>query len=366
MTNPDLTAKYEEERLRAHEQSQIVYLQGQIDELRRLLKEQTNKYNWAMEQVRKTDAAVIQVQSLFERHTEEVTQTSEGVRRDVIALRKEVAGALVKIDEGIRPIRDLQAQIQQVSDARKQDRDYVASWLGRIEQLERQIVAVQAQIKELDDRQRQVLLQLDRLREADAAAVQEARKIGDELQIEKQSLRRQSVEAQQLVGDVRSVLDEHASRIARIDEIRQHINLFSETLPKQLSDLGAKLPDLTAEIKRVERISTERFLMNQERLEELRQQADEKIDVLQEADEQHLRQLTAWLERIDSYLRELEQRLTRSTARLEQADQVHIAKIVELERRELATLDTLFAAFRTAAERTKAAQIESRSDDGKA
>ncbi len=358
MTNSDLTAKYEEERLRTHEQSQIVYLQGQIDELRRLLKDQTNKYNWAMEQVRKTDAGVVQVQSLFERHSEAMSLANELVRRDVVTLRKEVAGALVKIDEGVRPIRDMQAQIQQVSEARKQDRDYVASWLGRIEQLERQLLAAQAQLKELDDRQRQVLLQLDRLREADGAAVQEVRRVGDELQIEKQSLRRQSVEAQQLVVDVRVVLDEHASRIARLDEIRQHIDLFRETLPKQLLEVAAKLPDIVSDIKRVERISTERFLMNQERLEEVRQQSDEKLGTLQEADEQHLRQLTAWLERIDGYLREIEQRLTRSSTRLEQADQTHIGRIVELERREMVTLDALLTAVREITERTKAAQVE--------
>lgn len=358
MTNPDLTAKYEEERLRAHEQSQIVYLQGQIDELRRLLKDQTNKYNWAMEQVRKTEAAVTQLQGLFERHAGEVAQAGEAVRRDVVALRKEVAGALVKIDESVRPIRDMQAQIQQVAEARKQDRDYVASWLGRVEQLEQQLPGFHSQIKELDERQRQVLLQLDRLREADTVAVQEARRVGDELQVEKQSLRRQAVEAQQLVADVRSVLDEHASRITRLDDIRQHINLFAETLPGQITELAAKLPDLSAEIKRVERVSTERFLMNQERLEEVRVQADEKIGTLQEADEQHLRQLTSWLERVDGYLRELEQRITRSTSRLEVVQQTHIGRIVELERREMDQLNALLAAVRDITERTKAAQIE--------
>ncbi|HMQ34774.1 MAG TPA: hypothetical protein PKD53_28815 [Chloroflexaceae bacterium] len=358
MTNPDLTAKYEEERLRAHEQSQIVYLQGQIDELRRLLKDQTNKYNWAMEQVRKTEAAVAQVQSLFERHANEVAQSGEGVRRDVVALRKEVAGALVKIDESVRPIRDMQAQIQQVAEARKQDRDYVAGWLGRVEQVEQQILVLQSQLKELDERQRQVLLQLDRLREADTVAVQEARRIGDELQVEKQSLRRQAVEAQQLVADVRSTLDEHASRIARLDDIRQHINLFAETIPGQITELAGRLPELAAEIKRVERVSTERFLMNQERLEDVRQQADEKIGGLQEADEQHLRQLTAWLERVDGYLRELEQRLTRATGRLEAVQQTNIGRIVELERREMDQLNALLAAVREITERTRAAQVE--------
>ncbi len=358
MSNPDLTAKFEEERLRAHEQSQIIYLQGQIDELRRQLKEQGNKYNWAMEQVRKTEATVVQVQSLFERHAADTLQAGEVVRRDVVALRKEIAGALVKIEEGVRPIRDMQAQIIQVAEARKADRDYVVGWLSRIEQTEQQILGLQAQIKELDDRQRQVLLQLDRLREADTIAVQEARKVGDELQIEKQSLRRQSVEAQQLVVDVHAILEEHASRIARIDEIRQHLDIFAETLPGQIVEVAAKLPDIIADIKRVERISTERFLMNQERLEEVRQQADEKISELQEIDGVHLRQLTAWLERIDSYIREIEQRITRNSSRIEVVQQAHIVRIVEIERREINRLNALFSAVRDLTERNKAEQLE--------
>ncbi|MBX0327329.1 hypothetical protein K2Z83_06525 [Oscillochloris sp. ZM17-4] len=364
MTNPDLTAKYEEERLRAHGQSQIVYLQGQIDELRRLLKDQTNKYNWAMEQVRKTEATVVQVQSLFDKHTEEVSQSADAVRRDVISLRREVAGALVKIDESVKPLREMQAQIQQVADARKQDRDFVAGWFGRVEAVEQQLLGIQAQIKEIDERQRQYALQLDRLREADSAAFQEARKVSDELQIEKQSLRRQAVESQQLVTDVRAVLEDHDSRIHRLDEIRQQIDLFAETLPQQVIEIGARFPDIIADIKRVERLSTERFLMNQERLEDIRQQADEKISTLQESDEQHMRQLTSWLERIDGWLRELEQRLGRTTTRLDAAQQVHIARIVEIENREMDTLTNLLASVRSQFERIKAAQVEAKAGEG--
>ncbi len=363
MTNPDLTAKYEAERMRANEQSQIVYLQGQIDELRRLLKDQTNKYNWAIEQVRKTEGAVGQVQGLFERHTEEVAQTTELVRRDVIALRKEIANALVKVEEGVRPIRDMQSQIQQVSEARKQDRDFVAGWLGRIEHTEQQLLTLQAQIKEQDERQRQLQLQIDRLREADAVTVQETRKVSDELQIEKQSLRRQAVEAQQLVADVRTVIDDHAARIARLDEIRKQIDLFAETLPHQYTELAAKFPNLINEIKRIERLATERFLMNQERLEDLRQQSDEKISAIQEAEDQHLTQLTSWLERIDGWLRELEQRLARATQRLEITQSAQMTRIVDLERRELGVLSDWLATLRDQVERTRAAQIEIRGGD---
>lgn len=359
MSNSDLTARYEEERLRAQEQSQLVYLQGQIDELRRLLKDQTNKYQWAMEQIRKNEGTIAQIQSLFDRHTGEVAQANEIVRRDVVALRREVAAALVKIEDGLRPIRDMQAQIQQVAEARKQDRDFLAGWLSRIEQVERQIATLSSQVKELDERQRQLTLQLERLREADAAVMQEVRRFGDDLQVEKQSMRRMAVEAQQFVADLQPVVEEQRSRIDRLEEIRQHIDLFAEMLPAQIKELSAKIPDLIAEMKRIERISTERFLMNQERLEELRQMADERMSSLQETDEQYLRQMTAWLERIDSWLRELEQRLSRTTDRLELEQKAHLLRIMELERREVDTLQMQFDALQRRLEQVRAAQIES-------
>ncbi len=358
MSNSDLTARYEEERLRAQEQSQLIYLQSQIDELRRQLKDQTNKYQWAMEQVRKNEGAIAQVQSLFDRHTNEGTQANELVRRDVVALRREVAAALVKIEEGVRPLRDMQSQIQQIAEARKQDRDFLAGWLNRIEQLERQIGGLASQIKELDERQRQLTLQLERLREADAAVLQEVRRINDELQVEKQSLRRMAVEAQQLIADLQPSIDEQKSRIDRLEEIRQQIDLFTEVLPTQIQEIGAKLPDIIAEIKRIERISTERFLMNQERLEELRQMADERMSALQETDEQYIRQLTSWLERIDSWLREIEQRLERSTDRIELEQKAQLLRIMELERREVDTLNAQLATLRQRLEQVRAAHIE--------
>ncbi|WP_322820298.1 hypothetical protein [Chloroflexus sp.] len=359
MSNSDLTARYEEERLRAQEQSQLVYLQGQIDELRRLLKDQTNKYQWAMEQIRKNEGTIAQIQSLFDRHTDEVAQANEIVRRDVVALRREVAAALVKIEDGLRPIRDMQAQIRQVAEAHKQDRDFLAGWLSRIEQVERQITTLSSQVKELDERQRQLMLQLERLREADAAVIQEVRRFGDDLQVEKQSLRRMAVESQQFVADLRPAVEEQRSRIDRLEEIRQHIDLFAEMLPSQIKEVAAKIPDLVTEVKRIERVSMERFLMNQERLEELRQMADERMSTLQETDEQYLRQMTAWLERIDSWLRELEQRLSRTTDRIELEQKAHLLRIMELERREVDTLQVQFDALRRRLEQVRAAQIES-------
>jgi chromosome segregation ATPase len=252
----------------------------------------------------------------------------------------------------------MQTQIHQLGEARKQDRDQVASWLLRIEELEQRTLTWQAQIREGEERHRSLASQFDGLYSTDEVVRAEVRKINEELQIEKQSLRRQAVEAQQLVADVRSILDDHHSRIGRLDEIRQQIELFTEQLPAQIVDIENKLPEITNEIKRVERVSTERFLMNQERLEEVRHQQDDKVVALQETDEQHLRQQTAWLERLDGWVRELEQRLARAVSRVDLTQREHTAQLNGLEQRDMQLIEALTATLGEQLQKIKAEQVE--------
>jgi len=358
MTNkPNVTSKYEEERLRAAEQSQVVYLQGQIDEMRRLIKDQSNKYSLAIEQVRKVEATAAQTEGLFDRYRQEVSLSLDGYRRDIAMLRKEIAGALIKVEEGGKPLREMQAQIHQLGEARKQDRDQVAGWLARIEEIEQRTLTWQAQIREGEERHRALAGQLEGFYAADESVRAEVRKVNEEMQVEKQSLRRQAIEAQQLVADVRSILDDHHSRIVRLDEVRQHITLFTEQLPAQIIGIESKLPEINSEIKRVERISTERFLMNQERLEEVRHQQDDKVVALVETDEQHMRQLTAWLERIDGWVRELEQRIARGLSHVDVAQREHAIHLGELDRRDVQVLDALTIALQEQLGKLKADQI---------
>ncbi|HMO56379.1 MAG TPA: hypothetical protein PKC19_03415 [Roseiflexaceae bacterium] len=355
---PNVTSKFEEERLRAAEQSQMVYLQGQIDELRRLFKEQTNKYNWAMEQVRKTEGSVAQVEGLFDRYRQEINLTLDTYRRDIANLRKEVAGALVKIEEGTRPIRDMQAQIQQLGDARRQDREATANWLSRIEQLEERIGNWQSQFKEIDERQRLLAGRLDGLATADEQARNEIRKVFEDLQIEKQSLRRQAVEAQQLIADVQPTLESLMSRVARVEEIRKEIDVFVEKLPLQISALDTRATQADADLKRVERVSTERFLMNQERLEEVRRQQDAKMMEMTDAGDHRLRQVNGWLERLDSWIRELEQRHAALVTQLNELDHGHTSQLTDLERRDVRLITMLTATLREHLSAIQAEQVE--------
>jgi|GEM_PF-380892 len=337
----DITAKYEEEKLRVQEQSQMIYLQNQIDELRRIIKEQNNKYTWAMEQVRRVEGQNAQLQGVIERQAQDQQVVLEAYKRELSSLRRDVANALIRAEESVKPVREMQAAIHQLGESRRTDRETVAPLFGRIDELEQARRELVAQVRETDDRYRQVTTHLEQLRLADLEAIEEMRHLSDEIQAEKQALRRQAVEAQQMVSDARNALHEPVARLGRLEVLHKELVAQVETLPIAIEELAQELPRQKEELRRIEVISTERFMLNQERLEELRHQNEERLTSLRDTDEEHLRHLTNWLERIDGWCREQEGRVSRLNNRVDLFYQQHDNRLADLEGQDLQLLERL-------------------------
>jgi chromosome segregation ATPase len=357
MNKGEVTAKFEEEKLRVQEQSQLIYLQNQIDELRRMIKDQNNKYAWSMEQSRRAEGQVGQLQALIERQAQEIQATLEVYKRELNTLRRDISAAMLRAEDATKPVREIQAQIHQLQESRRQDRDAVTPWFNRIEELEHFSKETRSLIRDSDDRYKQLQTQLEQLRIADAASGEQIRHLNEQIQIEKQNLRRQSVEAQQLVADVRASLDDPVARIGRLEERMRATEDELVTLPPQIDELADNLPGLAEDIRRVELVATERFLMNQERLEDLRHQSDQRIVELTESSDQHLLHVTSWLERIDAWCREEEGKIARIGNRLELLHQRHDTRLTDLEEQELEMLQRVSDAW---LEGVKTAQIERR------
>lgn len=360
MQKNDITAKYEEEKLRVQEQSQMIYLQNQIDELRRLIKEQNNKYAWAMEQVRRVEGLNAQLQGVIERQQQEQQGVMEAYKRELSALRRDVANALVRAEEAVKPVREMQSSIHQLGESRRADREHIAPLFGRIDELEQRSREVVAQVRDTDDRYRQIATQLEQLRLADMNALEEMRHLGDEIQAEKQALRRQAVEAQQMVSDARNSLHEPVARIAHLEEQSKQLQGMVRILPGSIAEVAEQLPGLKEELRRVEIISTERFMLTQERLEELRHHNEERITDLRDTDEEHLRHLTSWLERIDGWCREEEGRVARIGNRLDLLFQRHEGRLADLEAQEVQLLERLTSTWTGLLEARRAAEVERR------
>lgn len=360
MQKNEITAKYEEEKLRVQEQSQMIYLQNQIDELRRLIKEQNNKYAWAMEQVRRVEGLNAQLQGVVERQQQEQQGVLEAYKRELSALRRDVANALVRADESVKPVREMQAAIHQLGEARRAEREHVAPLFGRIDELEQRRKEVVAQVRDTEDRQRAVATQLEQLRLADLNALEELRHLSDEIQAEKQALRRQAVEAQQMVSDARNSLHEPVARISYLEEQHKQLHAMLKTLPSSIAEVAEQLPGLKEDVRRVEIISTDRFMLTQERLEELRHQNEERLTDLRDTDEEHLRHLTGWLERIDGWCREEEGRVTRIGNRLDLLFQRHEGRLSDLEAQEVQLLERVTGTWMALLEARRVAEVERR------
>jgi chromosome segregation ATPase len=356
----EITAKYEEEKLRVQEQSQLIYLQNQIDELRRLIKEQTNKYSWAMEQVRKVEASNAQLQGVIDRQQQDNQLVHEAYKRELSALRRDVSNALVRAEEAVKPIRDIQATVHQFGENRRVDREQVAPLFGRIDEVERRQKEMQPHLHEATDRYRQVVTQLEQLRLADMEALEEMRVLSDELQAEKQALRRQAIEAQQMVSDARNSLQAPVARIKHLEEQYKGLDAMVRVIPGSVEEVAKVLPGIKEDVRRVEIISTERFMMTQERIEELRHQNEERLIDLRDTDEEHLRHLTGWLERLDAWCREEEGRVGRLSNRLDLLIQRHEGRIADAENQGVQILEHLATTWNNLLEARRAQDVERR------
>jgi chromosome segregation ATPase len=316
-----------------------------------------------MEQVRRTEGQVGQLQNLIERQAQETQTSLEVYKREITAIRRDVGAALLRAEDATKPVREIQAQIHQLHEVRRQDRDAIAPFDGRISEVEQRSKELLSLIRDGDERYRQSSSQFEQLRAADAVAVDMIRKLDDQIQVEKQNLRRQAVEAQQLVSDVRASLEDPMARIGRLEERAHESDQQLAVLPEQIDSIAERLPGIVEDIRRVELMATERFLMNQERLEDLRHQSDERMTELHESGDQNLLHLTSWLERIDAWCREEEGRVARIGNRLELLHQRHDSRLSDLEVQELEMLERITGAWNNALETVKAQQVERREDD---
>lgn len=354
-----ITDKLAEERSRNAGQSQMIHLQNQIDELHRMLRDQTQKYQLAIEQVRHNEQQFAELQSQFVRQTQDVEQTVESFRRDMSTIRKEFSGLVVKVEDGFSPIRDMQAQIQELAEARKTDRVTVAGIINRINETEQKIGSLFALVREADERHRAMSTRIDSFQSTEDIRRAELRKTLEEIQVEKQQLRRQAVENQQLVADSKLMIAEQQSRVLRIDDYRTQIDKIINEVPEQLMVLGNRIAELLQETKKIERSANDHFLTNQQRIEEIRLQQDEKIVTLQDNEDRHLRQISAWIERVDSYVRDLEQRLTKTTNRIENMQYEHVNHFNDIDNRDIDLLNTMQKGIQVMLDRIKNERIES-------
>ena len=307
----DLSQQIASEQHRLQERAQMAHLQGQVDELRHLLEQVGARAQLASEQARQVQDLFAQVEARFEALVGETRLQEQTRQRAHQSLQKEVAELRVRVEEPARQTLSLTAQVQDLQDGLRLLREELARREEERKGMGQRLEEVRAQGLLAEERLARLDALLGQLQQTEEERQRSVQQIREEIEEERQHLRRQAGEVDRLAVELRGEVQELLARLNRQAELQRKAEAALAAMGERLDDVGATFDRLTAELQRVEREAVEQFLQNQERIEALRQASQREWNELREVEERRGESQNAWLRRIEELYHELDERLAR-------------------------------------------------------
>jgi len=314
---PDVIKYSKEEEQRKRDEAQFYSIQQQLDELRRQLKENLARQQWFEELYRQSEGKVQQVQTAQDRLAQDVIQHLSAREISEGRMKAQLTDIASRIDAPDKQIRELRAQIQEVTNTIKGDRNVDAADRKQTEDLQRQIREIHAAMGILSDGQKQLR---DLIHELDAAigeVRQEAAHVGELQRLEEQRLRRSGVELQQMFESLRQQFGEISAKSQRVDDVRRQLMERIATVEEILATLQSQDAGTNKEIDRIEKAESDHYLAQQERLEMTRVQIEAQLGEMRQMADQRLDRYTTRFLALDERLRSIEQMLSEIPPRFE-------------------------------------------------
>lgn len=306
-----------DEDQRKREEAQLYSVQQQIDELRRQFKETLARQQWFEELYRQGEGKVAQLQMSQDRLSQDVAQTLHARQVDEGRMKAQIAELSQRIESPDKQIRELRSLIQEVNNTVKTERDSMNGDRKQIEALQAQIRDINSSMSLLTDGQRQLRDLMQELDTAIGEVRQEALHVAELQRMEEQRLRRQGVELQELFEGLRQQFTEVGARSQRVDDVRRQLIERIEGVEEQLTLVRAEEQATDSDIERVEKTSTEQYLVQQERLETVRAQLEAQLGEMRQVADQRLERYMNRFTAVDDRIRSVEQMLSEIPSRFE-------------------------------------------------
>ena len=305
----DTVRSTRDEESRKRDDVAAYQVQQQMDELRRQLRELVARQQWLEDLYKHSEGQLVQLQMLQERHTQDVAQTLQARQIEDARVKQQVSELTQRVDEPLKPIRELRAQITELADSRRQDRDRTADDNRQVEALQGQIRQLTSQLGLLADGQRQLRDLVQELDSVNNETRQEAQRIAEAQRLEDQRLRRQGVELQQMVEGLRTEFVAIAARSSRVDDVRRQLLEHIEGIQAQLGDRVDQYSSVSATLQRLEQEVIENHDALQERVESLRTSISADLIDLRQIGDQRMERYIGRFQQLEERIRELDQRL---------------------------------------------------------
>jgi chromosome segregation ATPase len=306
-----------EEEQRKRDEAQFYSMQQQIDELRRQLKENLARQQWFEELYRQGEAKVAQLETAQDRLGQDVAQSLHARQIDEGRIKAQVAELAQRAEAPEKQIRELRAQIGELEKAIKVDRESDAGDRREIEDLQRQLREFQSGILLVSDSQRQLRDLIQELDSAIGEVRNEALHVAELQRMEEQRLRRQGIELQELFEALRQQFTEVAAKSQRVDDVRRQLIERIEAVEQQISMVHQGEETTDIDLDRVEKLATEQYLAQQDRLETIRVQIEAQLAEMRQVADQRMDRYLGRFTTIEERLRATEQMLGELPSRFE-------------------------------------------------
>jgi len=344
----DMLKSSRDEDQRKRDEAHFYGIQQQLDDLRRQLKESLARQQWFEELYKQGESRIAQVQQAQDRLTQDIAQALHARQIDEGRTKALVSELAQKIEAPDKQLREIKSQIQELSESRKSDRDADVVSQRQIDDLQRQIRDLNSLISKTGEGSRQLRDLMEDLRGALADVRQETAHVAELQRLEEQRLRRQGVELQGLFENLRQQFTEVSSKSQRVDDVRHQLTERIEAVEGQLAPLYKDEADLHSDFERIERLATEQYLAQQERIETIRTQLEAQFAEQRQVSDQRMDRFTARFGGMDDRLRVIDQLLNELPSRfaaLEQRDDIIGSEADSMEEwlimRQLAALETV-------------------------
>jgi chromosome segregation ATPase len=321
VTRPETEARYRREDERRREEARTAALQSQVDELRLSLREMSSRQQRAEEQTKHHQALVAQNTLAIEQVAKELEQNAQARSLDENRTRQKIDDLETRIEDGIRPIRSLQAHVTEMLEESRKKVDDTAQNEQRFDELSTMIEHLSA----LGDRTSTLTHGLrdtiDGVRGEIDGLRRDILRTEDAVKIVDQEARRRTADVQEVAESYNSRLDELRSDLAHLYDMLEATRRGLVHVDPTLDELRQAEESLRQEFTRHQTLAEERHDMlidmhddarqeNDARFEQLRQNMDERFDRLnerlEEASEMH-RDLSYRIGSINSEIEELRQ-----------------------------------------------------------
>lgn len=307
---------------RRRDDARVVGMQTQIDELRATNRELFLRQARSEELIKQNEVLASQLRLALEQMRQESQQSAQARALDENRTRQVIQELEARIDDGIRPIRSLQAHVSELIEASRRKVDDTSQTEKRLDELST------------------IISHLSAVGERTGAVAHSLRDTIDDVRSEVDGFRRDIIRAEDAikivdqenrrrVGDVKDIAESYS---ARLDELRADIGHLYESFEDQrrnlvhvdptLDELRASDLALRQDLGRLQNQVTERHDLIIDMNDDTRQENDARFDQVRTIFEERLDRLNERLEESNEQFRELSYKLNDANSAMEELRQV--------------------------------------------